>query len=120
MTTGSKVAATVVILGIFALGVLAIAGNSKTDAAKRAAIAAEENTRIAEQSSARTECIRGLAAELDHGRWALVGQAFYASSRDDARRIGKLLNDLPLITRLADHGGLILGERVKPCPPAPR
>jgi hypothetical protein len=118
MSRSSKFFITIAIVGVCVLGGLSIAGNSKSESAKRAAIAAEANTRIVQQNTARTECIRGIAAELDHGRWALVGQAFNATSRADAQRIGALLSGLPLITDLADHGGAILGERVGACPPA--
>lgn len=115
----TKVWASVVIAGLLVLAFLAVIGNTKSDGARRAATAAEANTRIAQESSVRTECIRGIAAELDHARWALVGQAFNATSREDAHRIGALLNGLPLITDLANQGGALLDERVDKCPPPP-
>lgn len=119
MTTGSRSWAVIVIVGICILGALSISGNGKVDSAKRAAVAAEDNTRIAQENSDRTECIRGINAELDHAHWVLVGQAFNARSPAEARLIGRHFVNLPLITDLTAHGGLILKVHVDRCPPAP-
>ncbi len=119
MTTGTKAWATVVVVGILSLGALSIIGNGKSESSRRAAVAAETATRVVQQNTARTECIRGIAASLDHARWALVGRAFNTTTREQSHAIGMQLNNLPLITDLAERGGKILGEPVDSCPPVP-
>lgn len=111
----------IVIIGLLMLGGIGISAATygKSDSGARAARAAEANTRIVQQNTARTECIRGINAELDHAHWDLIGRAFNATSPADARTIGAQLTNLPLITELAEHGGRILKEHVDSCPPAP-
>ncbi len=124
MNTGSKLWAWVVIVGILILGALSLTGNGKSEAAKRAAVAAEANTRIAQQNTDRTECIRALSNEIDHAHWYLIGLEFESidngTGRTQTPKIGRQIAALPLTQDVANFGGVILGKRFAKCPPAPK
>lgn len=122
MTTGSKIWAAVVILGICVLAALAIVGNNKTDAARRAAVSSQRSLDIQRQSALRTECFRDIGATLDHFRWQELGELIDASVRHDVAAvttIGDALRTMPTNVYFGEHGGTIGHDRIKPCPPAP-
>lgn len=108
-----------IVIGICALFVIAMISISHTDSGRDAARAAEQNTRIAQQNTARTECIRAISNELDHARWSLVWQAFAAQSREVTNEIGNVGRHLPQPIDVANDGGDILNKHFARCPAAP-
>lgn len=119
--TGLKI---VLVVAAFLLGSLSIgtviAQHSGLDDAKRAADRAAVAVEAQKQNTLRTECFRSISATLDEARWDLIFSLLGTTSRSDVAAIGKRGKALPNVISLADHGGMVNGERIIPCPPPPQ
>lgn len=82
-------------------------------------VGVEANATINIETSARTECIRKLAAAVDDERWNLVGEAFHVATAAEAAKIGVAISTIPQSLDVADHGGTIGKHHYDKCPAPP-
>lgn len=121
---GVVVLSTAIILGALLFGFLNQHGQVASEHRQASRdhallVGVQANAALNIETSARTECIRKLAAAVDDERWNLVGQAFHVSTAEQAATIGREISTIPQSLDVADHGGKIGATTYGKCPPPP-